>query len=460
MFFAERTQREDIVHFLNACFACTGQREFYENANSQRVSIDFLHQYMLGNYRSIYTRTLAVGINHFNQSQIILRLLASGKEAVPNEGALIAQSLATMPPQRAWKTLRDARRLGINNRRTRAICREYLRGRDAAFDCVKYRNKVKAVACHNHLSLPGEAGRFLFEKRVVVFQTPLFEQVRRAWHSAEAVYELPFTVAEGLAAKHRIPREQFLAKIQPRMTQAEKLRMQKSADVAIDLTRSPLTKLVLYALSLAEPGEELLSALAQATSRLLHRTPLSLGKVAAVLDNSYSASGTQEKKRRPLGVAWAVDLVLAAASEEYHAFWTQPFDGPHPLARGATDLATPILDALETLPELLVIVSDAVENDPPGAASAVLKYWQSRLDPKGRVAIVHFNPVFSASDYAPRSLADGVPTVGLRDAESLPTALAFSRFATGATTRADLESFLVRRVVEFLAPRAEASHAE
>ncbi len=458
--FAERTQREDIVHFLNACFACTGQREFYENANSQRVSIDFLHQYVLGNYRAIYARSLAVGINHFNQSQVILRLLASGKDAVPNEGALIARSLAAMPPQRAWKTLRDARRLGINNRRTRAIARDYLRGRDDAFDCVKYRNKVKAVACHNHLPLPGEAGRFLFEKRVAVFQTPLFEQVRRAWHSAEAVYELPFTVAEGLAAKHRIPREQFLAKIQPRMTQTERLRAQKTGDVAIDLGRSPLTKLVLYALSLPEPSAEVLSAIQSATARLLSRTPLSLGAVAAVLDNSYSASGTQEKKRRPLGVAWAVDRVLAAASREYRAFWTHPFAGAKPEARGATDLSTPILDALETSPELLVIVSDAVENDPPGGAGAVLKHWQSQLDPKGRVTIVHFNPVFSASDYAPRSLAEDVPTVGLRDAESLPTALAFAQFATGAATRADLEAFLDRRAQEFLAAGAEAGHAD
>lgn len=458
--FADRTQREDIVHFLNACFACTGQREFYENANTQRVSIDFLHQYVLGNYRSVYARSLAVGINHFNQSQVILRLLASGKEAVPKEGALIARALATMPPQRAWKTLRDARRLGINNRRTRAIARDYLRGRDAAFDCVKYRNKVKAVACHNHLPLPGEAGRFLFEKRVTVFQTPLFEQVRRAWHSAEAVYELPFTVAEGLAAKHRIPREQFLAKIQPRMTQAEKLRTQKSGDVAIDLGRSPLTKLVLYALSLPEVPEELFAAIGRATGRLLNRTPLSLGKVAAVLDNSYSTSGTQEKKRRPLGVAWAVDRVLAAASREYRAFWTHPFAGAKPEARGATDLSTPILDALETSPELLVIVSDAVENDPPGGAAAVLKHWRSHLDPAGRVAVVHLNPVFSASDYAPRAITDGVPTVGLRDAESLPTALAFAGFATGSATRADLEAFLDRRAAEFLAPVAEADHVD
>jgi hypothetical protein len=457
--FAERTQREDIVHFLNACYSCTGQREFYENSQSQRVSIDFLHEYMLVNYRSIYVRALAVGINHFNQGQIVLRLLASGKEAIPKEGALIARALASMPPQRAWKTLRDVRKRGINNRRARAIARQYLQSRDNVFDSVKYRNKVKAVACHNHLGLPGETGQFLFEKKVPRFQTPLFEQVRKAWYSAEAVYDLPYTVAEGLAAHHRIPREQFLAKIQPMMTQGEKLRLQNSGDVKIDLGRSSLTKLALYTLSLPHVDADILKSLADAAASILRRTPLRLGRVAAVLDNSYSSSGTQEKKRRPLGVAWAVDRLLFAASREYTAYWTHPFEGSQPIARGATNLATPILDALETKPDLLVIVSDGVENDPPGGANAVLKYWQSRLDPQGTVAMLHLNPVFTASEYAPRSLCDGVPTVGLRDAESLPTAIAFAQFANGTTTRVELESYLDCRIAEYLHEPAEVRDA-
>jgi hypothetical protein len=448
--FAERTQREDIVHFLNSAFACTGQREFYENAHSQRVSIDFLHEYMLVNYRSIYVHSLAVGINHFNQGQVILRLLASGKHALPGEGKFIARALATLTPQRAWKTLRDLRTRGINNRRARAIARDYLHSRDTAFDCVKYRNKVKAVASHTHLHLPGEVGPFLFGQRRTKFETPLFEHVRQANHSADAIYELPYTVAEGYAHKHKIPREVFLRKIEHRMTQAEKLRLQSSAEVEMDLSRAPLTKLALYALSLEEVTEDILHAMTQAAARQLRRTPMPLGRVVAVLDNSYSTSGTQEKKRRPLGIAWAVDHLLRAASTHYHAIWTRPFHGPVPIARGSTNLATPILDALETSPDLLVIVSDAVENDPPDAASGVLKLYRKKLDPTGKVAIVHLNPVFTASDYAPRAFCDGVPTVGLRDAESLPTALAFARFAAGNVTRADLEEYLAQRAKEFL----------
>ena len=74
----EQVAREDLVMFVNACFSCTGQREFYGDARGQSVSIEFLHQYILGNYRRLYARTLAAGINHFNQAQIVLNLLASG----------------------------------------------------------------------------------------------------------------------------------------------------------------------------------------------------------------------------------------------------------------------------------------------------------------------------------------------------------------------------------------------
>lgn len=55
--------REDLVMFINACLACTGQREFYDDAYGQRVSIDFLHDYILGNYRLLYARSLCAGIN-------------------------------------------------------------------------------------------------------------------------------------------------------------------------------------------------------------------------------------------------------------------------------------------------------------------------------------------------------------------------------------------------------------
>lgn len=162
--------REDLVMFINASLACTGQKEFYDDAYGQRVSIDFLHDYILGNYRLLYARTLAAGINHFNSAQIILKLLATGRDTCSEhrqeEGALIAVALKQLPSQRAWAVLQQLQRQRINNRRSRAIARDYLQQRrDVSFDALKYRGKVRAIASHAHLKLQGELGTFTLKAR-------------------------------------------------------------------------------------------------------------------------------------------------------------------------------------------------------------------------------------------------------------------------------------------------------
>jgi hypothetical protein len=459
--------REDLVMFINACLACTGQREFYDDAYGQRVSIDFLHDYILGNYRLLYARSLSAGINHFNQAQIILKLLATGRNTLPEhrkeEGALIAATLQAFPPQRAWKLLAQLRQQGINNRRSRAIARDYLaQRRDITFDAVKYRPKVKAIAKHAHLKLAGELGSFLFRNwQQRVYETKLFESFRQAHYSAGAVYELPFTIAEGLAQKHQIPRGVFLEKIQDQMTSGEKLRLQAAAgrsqtSIDLELGHMLLTKLALYILSLPlkvrkERQSELEQALQKSARQVLYKAPLKLDRVAAVLDCSYSTSGSSEKRRRPLGVALGAHYLLQAAAQEYRAFWSIPVEEALAVqARGQTDLATPLLDALDWGATLVVIVSDGCDNDPPQGASEVLRIYREKLDPQRRVSIIHCNPVFNPEDFSLRPLSPLIPTVGLREAEDLPTMLGFARFAEGNASLPELEDYLAARVQQFL----------
>ncbi|MCT7980829.1 hypothetical protein [Laspinema olomoucense] len=462
-----QVERQDLVMFINACLSCTRQREFYSNHYGTGVSLDFLHDYILGNYRLLYARTLAAGINHFNRAQIILKLLATGRDTSPEhrqeEGALIAAALNQLPPQRAWKVLAEIRRRGINNRRSRAVVRDYIQSRrDISFQAVKYRAKLRAVAIHNHLKLERELAAFLFDPtKIKAYQTAIFEDFRKAKYDREAIYALPVTVAEGFAAQHGIKREIFLDRIQQQMTPGEKLRLQKTAnrgkqEIAVDLAQMPLTKLALYVLSLsrAERGDRfaiLDDALDSAARRTLQRSPLHLGRVATVLDCSYSTSGSSEKRRRPLGIALAAHYLLKAAAQEYRAFWTVP--QPEALLvtpRGQTDLATPVLDALEWGADLVAIVSDGWENDPPGGAAQVLEIYRTKLDVQGQTAIVHCNPVFDSDDFLLRSLTPAIPTVGLREAEDLPTLLGFARFAEGAAELADLEAYLAAKVRQLL----------
>ena len=464
--------------FCMACLACTGQREFYDDAYGQKVSIDFLHDYILGNYRRLYAQTLAAGINHFNQGQIILKLLATGRQTLPEhrdeENALITAALRALPPQRAWRVLAQLRQQRINNRRSRAIAHDYLtsHGERLAFQAVKYRSKMRVVTTHNHLNLQdqlqGELGLFLFRHWPSRFQTELLEQFRQGYYSAKALYNLPFTIAEGLASRHRIPRDRFLTQIESTLTVNEKLRLQTSAEqvgktLEIDWHRISLTRLALYLLSKSPAEREaerepLQQAWHQSARSVLRRAPMHLGRVAAVLDCSYSSSGSSEKRRRPLAIAIGVHYLLQAAAAAYQPFWTIPVADPLLITpRGQTNLATPLLQALSWQPDLVVILSDAWENDPPDGAQEVLRIYRSQLDPNCRVSIVHGNPVFNAEDFTLRRLSPLVPTVGLREAEDLPTMLSFARFAEGTAPLAELNQYLATRAQALLQRVSQAS---
>ncbi len=456
----EKSDREDLVMFINTCFAATQQNEYYSDRFDQSVPIDFIHQYMLVNFRRVYAQVLVVGINHFNQSWIIANLLAAGAPADPiqrrNEGELIWGALKRLPANRAFSLFRRLQQRKINNRRTRAIVRRYMEWRsDWSFDGLKYRKKFRCAASHVHLRLDDELGRMLYQlKSPRPFATELFETFRRAHYSASALYELPFTVAESLAHRHKIPRDEFLRKIEPKMTTAEKLRFQTASAKAtgkrleLDLARAPLTRLALYVLSLAE-GErrdrraELEAALRGAAERAYARRPFQLGRVVAILDRSRSAVGSRAKRNRPLAVALGVHYLLQLASKEYTSIWTPAWD-ESPISvtpGGQTNLADALLDALDTNPDWVVIVSDGYENDPPMAADRIAALYRKRIADRP-TQFVHLNPVFDPEHFSPRPLGKTIGTVGVRDAEDAATMISFARYAQGAASLIELESYL------------------
>ncbi|MFD0884483.1 hypothetical protein ACFQ08_07935, partial [Streptosporangium algeriense] len=173
--------------------------------------------------------------------------------------------------------------------------------------------------------------------------------------------------------------------------------------------------------------------------------------VAAVLDDSFSTSGSGHKRRRPLAVALACHFLLEALAREYTPLWLSGRSDAlltHPY--GATPLGERVLDGLELRPERLIVVSDGWDNSPPGLAGEVLRIWRTRLDPHHACAVTHLNPVYDAADFDVRRLAPTVPTAGIRDAENLVALVELARFADGRTGLPELRAHLARRVEGFL----------
>ncbi|KMS73141.1 hypothetical protein ACM01_20195 [Streptomyces viridochromogenes] len=475
--FGDLIAADDVLLFVNAAITATGQREFHSDAGAQRLSLDFLHAYMLGNYRDLYAGVLALDINDHNAALIIRRLLETAAEATVeqrrSEGRLIAGRLAVLPPQRVYGLFGALRRAGVNNRRTRALLRDWLSARpDLAFDAVKYRSGLKQALRHAHL-VPGdgEIGTFLFAPLSRArYDIPILETWRRAHFEQAAVFELPYTVAEGFAAQHGIPRKVFLERIAPRLTRGEALRLQEAAQargpaaaeaVKTDLSRMPLTRLAGYVLSL--PAEErvvrraeLDGALRTAAQRVAGAHRGTWGRVTAVLDDSFSSYGSGVKRRRPLAVALACHYLLGVLAGHYRGLWTSGRGDAllaHPV--GPTPLGERVLDGLETSPDRLVIVSDGWDNAPPGLAAEVLRVWRTRLDTERRTSVVHLNPVYDAADFDVRRLSARVPTAGIRDAEDLPALVEIAQFAEGRTGLAELTAYLDARAARLATVQAQ-----
>lgn len=100
-----------------------------------------------------------------------------------------------------------------------------------------------------------------------------------------------------------------------------------------------------------------------------------------------------------------------------------------------------------------MVVSDGVENDPPGAFDAVLPE-ATRLVPG--LMVLHLNPVFDSEALMVTGLSPRCPVVGLRHAEDLPTVLAFARYVAGTDDLPALEAYLATCAAEMI---AEDSHA-
>lgn len=455
--YTEKVQKDDLLMFINACYTCTGQDEFYENEFSQNVSISFFHEYMLVNYRNLYAKFLQTGINHFNMILIIKNLLKTGKNIDKiqrrKEIEIIKKAFDILPPQRVYKIFTSLSEEKINNRSVRYLIKDYiLNKRDMYFDAIKYKTKFKASVRHIHLKLSEELNTFLYGDYLKSkgFKNELLEAYRKSHYAREYLYELPFTIAEGLAQKFNIKKETFINNIQDKLTHNERLRLQnsikdlKNTKIEINPNKLSLTNLTLYILSL--PFEERirdsekLEEYLKNSIKSIKMFNLNYKKVVAILDRSFSSSGSQEKQRRPLGVALASYYFLKENVKEFYPLWTlEPKNVLSVYPKGATNIAERLIEALEINPDIIFIFSDGFENSPSGAVDEVMRVYE-KLKIK-TIPIIHFNPVFNSESYEPKKLSERIITLGIRNAEDIPALTEFASFAQGKTSLKELEVF-------------------
>jgi hypothetical protein len=117
-------------------------------------------------------------------------------------------------------------------------------------------------------------------------------------------------------------------------------------------------------------SNELKQALADYVQETASELPYFNGKVAVVLDTSESTRSYGQREYCYIAQSVALKLVLEKCCANVQVF-SGNNQGEIPLPEGHSDLATALLDALETQPDLVAIISDGYENVYPGDLARV-----------------------------------------------------------------------------------------
>lgn len=453
---AEHIACEDLALFFNACLAATRPAQGINLRRQANRGVYFLHRYVCCNYRDLYLRVLAMPINDFNRLLIVRNLLTHARGVTAEqrrlENRLITQVLPRLPANRVYRCFVDICCSGVNNRRTRAVMQAYINSRpDLAFHAVKYRGKLKRIIRHIHMKVPAEIFDYLQRGATArtTWQTPLFDRVRLVHYQKSALYELPFAVAETLAAKFGVPRARLLEHMKDRLTAKERFRLndtmtREKVRHADAMAAAPLITLANAALALP-PTERarfhtLLQDSAAQTAAGLQRR---YGRVALVVDNSDSSFRRNDPAGRTLPLGLALAYVLPHCTTSLSVFWTCPPSTPLMVVpRGVTNLALPLIDALQTQPDTVLIVSDGYENTMRGGADLAVQVARRQFGLEHRVRVVHINPTFNDQDFQPLNLGPHITTVGVREPAFLDFAMEVAAFQEGLISLKGMQRYL------------------
>ncbi len=191
--------------------------------------------------------------------------------------------------------------------------------------------------------------------------------------------------------------------------------------------------------------EELRQALERYVADAAAGLPHYDGPVALVLDASASTQGYGERAFACISQSQALRLVLARCCPKLRVFTIGGDGGDPPRPEGATNLAGALLDALESNPDLVAIVSDGYENDGAGDLARVV----ATLPAIGmRTPVVFCHSKFTAKDdLALRRPAPALPEEEFWHQEDFAEVLwSLFRRASGERGTDFLRSQLLRRL--------------
>ncbi len=337
---------------------------------------------------------LVPGVNTEQRARILLQALCSSRAGMDtNTRDVLDRAMRALlfglPPESVVTVLLATRRLRVNHKHTtRAILAFVLEHPDAQWLIAARRPAL--VDCFEHAV--GKATARGCARRIAEGDSDS-PDLRRSLLRFTADPEIAVTRVSALYAPGTYgvaaPTDP-VAPLEPRRERPQMVTVTNRGDIAATLVH-------VYR---GGADTELHSALAGYVADVTRALPRLDATVALVLDTSESMRGYGDREWALLSQAQALRMVLGEVCERLIVI---EIGGEQ---TGSTDLATGLLDALDTAPDLVAIVTDGCENRCPGDLARVV----ATLPRLGiSTPIVLCQALFTGSD--DRTLRDPAPAL-------------------------------------------------
>lgn len=432
-----------LSEFLTVACASTGQATFYNTRQDQQKLLADTHAALLQQDRRIYALSGALPITDKSRQLILENLLQTGAHCTDSvlESHVIQMVADDMQFNRILNLFVELREKKVNNARTRrfgaliwAMVDEYR--------AIKYRSKIRTVLRHCHIPEGTDPARAELHNWIFGANTkrgrpeltpnhikhnPKLKSRLLASTVYDELFALPLDIARDIAVnEHKKDATEFEREFVGRTssggkgkaTRKETMRVRKHAsDTVIDFEKFTIFDLLMH--GYRQPADkaavnEVIERKAKAIAEQLNLPD----KVALVIDNSTSALGSADRQFQPLAMMGAIVAVCKQATD-VECFYV----GPTPTdcfmdANGDTNLRLPFARALQSRPDLVMVLSDGYENVRAGSISQIMNTTAFQ---QSGIVVMHLNPIAAIEGTAKtRNLSDRIMSFAIASPDQLP----------------------------------------
>lgn len=425
-----------LVSYLMTACSSTGQATFYNSKKDQDEALQAIHANMLQFDRRLYVLSAALPITDRSKQLVLNNILSTGAHCQNSklEGQAISMVISDMQFNRVLNMYMDLIAKKTNNSRTRSLGRIIWAQVDA-FRAIKYRPKIRKILRHAHIAEGADPERVELYKWVsgkikdpaLIVHNPKLAARMRAKTDYSALFELPFDIARDLAVNiHGKAAADFDKEFagtgeeqaKGKITRKETLRARaNTGETKVNFHSFELFDLFMYAHRNRNDLDAVLAVVEQKAKNIAETLRLPK-KVALVIDNSVSALGSAERQFQPLAMMESIIHVCKWSDSEVNCFYVGPeMENGLLSAEGGTNLRRPLVNALVSRPDFIIILSDGYENVRSGSVAQILNTKAVR---DSGIPVMHLNPVAAAESKDSRRLAQTIPTFALATPAQLP----------------------------------------